>query len=48
LSIYFSDPDGYQLETTAKFPDQASYEAEIAKRGASYGGMGNKYDWKQN
>jgi metallothiol transferase len=48
LSIYFQDPDGYQLETTAKFEDQAAYEAEIARRGASYGGMGNQYDWKQN
>lgn len=46
LSIYFQDPDGYQLEATAKFPDQAAYEAEIAKRGASYGGMGNQYQWK--
>ena len=46
LSIYFHDPDGYQLETTAKFPDKTAYEAEIARRGASYGGMGNKYEWR--
>ena len=48
LSIYFKDPDGYQLEATAKFPDKASYEAEIAKRGAQFGGMGRSYEWKGN
>lgn len=48
LSIYFKDPDGYQLEATAKFPDKAAYEAEIAKRGAQFGGMGKSYDWKEN
>jgi len=48
LSIYFNDPDGYQLEATAKFPDAAAYEAEIRRRGAAYGGMGNKYDWKNS
>ncbi len=48
LSIYFRDPDGYQLETTAKFSDQAAYEAEIAKRGAKFGGMGNRYEWKES
>jgi metallothiol transferase len=46
LSIYFNDPDGYQLEATAKFADPAAYEAEIRRRGASYGGMGNQYEWK--
>ena len=46
LSIYFQDPDGYQLEATAKFPDPAAYEAEIARRGATFGGMGNQYQWK--
>jgi len=48
LSIYFRDPDGYQLEATAKFSDQAAYEAEIAKRGAAYGGMGSAYQWKDD
>ncbi len=48
LSIYFKDPDGYGLEVTAKFPDRAAYEAEIAKRGAQYGGMGRTYGWKEN
>ncbi|HTM09401.1 MAG TPA: VOC family protein [Verrucomicrobiae bacterium] len=48
LSIYFNDPDGYQLEATAKFPDAAAYEAEIRRRGATYGGMGNQYDWKNS
>ena len=47
LSIYFQDPDGYQLEAAAKFPDKAAYEAEIAKRGAQFGGMGSSYEWKQ-
>ncbi len=46
LSIYFNDPDGYQLEATAKFPDPAAYEAEIRRRGETYGGMGNQYEWK--
>jgi catechol 2,3-dioxygenase-like lactoylglutathione lyase family enzyme len=46
LSIYFNDPDGYQLEATAKFSDPAAYEAEIRRRGATYGGMGNQYEWK--
>lgn len=48
LSIYFKDPDGYQLEATAKFPDKAAYEAEIAKRGAKFGGMDKSYDWNQS
>ena len=48
LSIYFKDPDGYQLEATAKFPDKASYEAEIARRGAKFGGMGKSYEWKED
>lgn len=48
LSIYFKDPDGYQLEATAKFHDKAAYEAEIAKRGAKFGGMGKSYEWKEN
>ena len=47
LSIYFHDPDGYQLEATAKFSDKAAYEAEIAKRGAQYGGIDRSYEWKQ-
>jgi catechol 2,3-dioxygenase-like lactoylglutathione lyase family enzyme len=47
LSIYFNDPDGYQLEATAKFPEKAAYEAEIAKRGAQFGGMGRSYEWKE-
>lgn len=48
LSIYFKDPDGYQLEATAKFPDKTAYEAEIAKRGAKFGGMDKSYDWNQS
>jgi catechol-2,3-dioxygenase len=48
LSIYFNDPDGYQLEATAKFPEKAAYEAEIAKRGAQFGGVGRSYEWKGN
>ena len=47
LSIYFNDPDGYQLEATAKFPEKAAYEAEIAKRCAQFGGMGRSYEWKE-
>jgi metallothiol transferase len=47
LSIYFKDPDGYQLEATAKFRDKATYEAEIARRGATFGGMGKSYEWKE-
>jgi metallothiol transferase len=48
LSIYFRDPDGYQLEATAKFPDPAAYEAEIERRGAKFGGEGRSYEWKNN
>lgn len=48
LSIYFKDPDGYQLEVTAKFADRAAYEAEIAKRGARFGGMDRSYEWKED
>jgi catechol-2,3-dioxygenase len=47
LSIYFRDSDGYQLEVTAKFPDNSAYEAEIAKRGARYDGMDRSYGWKE-
>jgi len=45
LSIYFRDPDGYQLEVSAKFPDKAAYQAEIAKRGIKFGGEGRTYEW---
>jgi len=48
LSVYFNDPDGYQLEVTAKFPDKNAYEAEIAKRGARYGGMDRSYEWRKD
>jgi metallothiol transferase len=48
LSIYFRDPDGYQLEATVKFRDAAAYEAEIKKRNAKYGGEGRSYDWKND
>ncbi|TMA07054.1 MAG: hypothetical protein E6J89_17125 [Deltaproteobacteria bacterium] len=48
LSIYFKDPDGYQLEVTAKFLDKDAYEAEIAKRGARFGGMDRSYEWRKD
>ncbi len=48
LSVYFNDPDGYQLEVTAKFPDKNAYEAEIAKQGARYGGMDRSYEWRKD
>ena len=47
VSIYFSDPDGYQLEFTAKFPDQESHRKALERLGATYGGAGTKsYEWK--
>src|SRR5712692_687523 len=48
LSVYFNDPDGYQLEVTAKFPDKNAYEAENGKRGARYGGMDRSYEWRKD
>jgi catechol 2,3-dioxygenase-like lactoylglutathione lyase family enzyme len=48
LSIYFRDPDGYQLEATAKFANQAAYDAEISRRGAKFGGEGHTYEWKES
>ena len=42
LSIYFRDPDGYQLEATAKFDDPAAYEAEIKRRGGEIRRRGTK------
>ena len=47
VSIYFSDPDGYQLEFTAKFPDAESHRRAMERLGATYGGAGKKsYEWK--
>ena len=48
ISIYFSDPDGYQLEFSAKFPDAESHRKEMERLGATYGGAGTKsYEWKE-
>jgi catechol 2,3-dioxygenase-like lactoylglutathione lyase family enzyme len=48
ISIYFSDPDGYQLELSAKFPDAESHKREMERLGATYGGTGTKsYEWKE-
>lgn len=47
ISIYFSDPDGYQLEFSAKFPDAESHKREMERLGATYGGTGTKtYEWQ--
>jgi catechol 2,3-dioxygenase-like lactoylglutathione lyase family enzyme len=47
ISIYFSDPDGYRLEFSAKFPDAASHKREMERLGATYGGTGTKsYEWQ--
>jgi catechol 2,3-dioxygenase-like lactoylglutathione lyase family enzyme len=47
ISVYFSDPDGYQLEFSAKFPDAESHKKAMARLGATYGGAGTKtYEWK--
>ena len=49
ISIYFSDPDGYQLEFAAKFPDAESHKKEMARLGATYGGTGRRtYEWKDS
>ena len=48
ISIYFSDPDGYQLEFSAKFPDAETHKREMERLGATYGGAGTKsYEWKE-
>lgn len=48
ISIYFSDPDGYQLEFSAKFPDPETHKRELERLGATYGGAGTKsYEWKE-
>lgn len=47
ISIYFSDPDGYQLEFSAKFPDAETHKKELQRLGATYGGVGTgTYEWK--
>lgn len=47
ISIYFSDPDGYQLEFSAKFVDAEAHKREMARLGATYGGTGTKtYEWQ--
>ena len=49
ISIYFSDPDGYQLEFAAKFPDAESHKREMARLGATYGGTGTRtYEWRES
>lgn len=48
ISIYFSDPDGYQLEFAAKFPDAETHKREMERLGATYGGTGTKtYEWRE-
>jgi len=47
ISIYFQDPDGYQLEFSAKFPDAETHRREMERLGANYGGAGTRsYEWK--
>jgi catechol 2,3-dioxygenase-like lactoylglutathione lyase family enzyme len=47
ISIYFSDPDGYQLEFSAKFADAESHQKAMERLGATYGGTGTRtYEWK--
>jgi catechol 2,3-dioxygenase-like lactoylglutathione lyase family enzyme len=47
ISIYFSDPDGYQLEFSAKFPDAETHKREMQRLGATYGGTGTRsYEWQ--
>jgi len=47
ISIYVSDPDGYQLEFSAKFPDAESHKKAMGRLGATYGGTGTRiYEWK--
>jgi len=46
-SIYFSDPDGYQLEFSARFPDAETHRKKFQRLGATYGGTGTAtYEWK--
>jgi catechol 2,3-dioxygenase-like lactoylglutathione lyase family enzyme len=48
ISIYFSDPDGYQLEFSVKYPDAGTHKKEMQRLGATYGGAGTKtYEWKE-
>ena len=48
ISIYFSDPDGYQLEFSAKFPDAETHKREMERLGATFGGTGTKtYEWRE-
>lgn len=47
ISIYFSDPDGYHLEFSAKFADAETHRKEMERLGATYGGAGTKsYEWQ--